>query len=185
MLFDSDFDPIARMADGGGPTKTNPAAAVAAANAFVLRQESVTRMNRLGTRCDGHLDDAVAAQVALARRRRSHPIALRRTRQREGRRHPRPSRRRWCAIPMRRAVRATRQAISPRLAIRILVKHRLISRSRPPWSSGFAMSRHCGTTPETATTRRESGATASAAATRCNDQAASTARRAIGCARAR
>ena len=86
----------------------------------IFRKEAVARMDRLRAGRLRRGDDPVAAQIAFGRpaRRRYAPP-------RRPSRHAAPARRRRnrrprCAMPSRRAVRMTRQAISPRLAIRIL-----------------------------------------------------------------
>ena len=126
----------------GGPMKTRPASAQASAKSSFSRQEAVARMDRLRAGGLRRLEDRVDAQVAVARRRAA-PIctasSARRTCARmrvgvgvdgDGARCPCAAR---CAM--------TRQAISPRLAIRILVNMRALHPEHAEASS--ARSAHC------------------------------------------
>ena len=62
--------PIAAIASAGGPIHTSPASRTARGEPFALGEKSVAGMNRLGAGQLRRFDDPVAAQIALARRRR-------------------------------------------------------------------------------------------------------------------
>ena len=103
----------------------------------VLGQEAVAGMDRLGAGLLRGVEDPVGdagSDSRAARRADQHRLVGERAHGGR-RRRPRNTPRR-CAMPRRRAVRMTRQAISPRLAIRILLN---IARSRPR----VRLRRHC------------------------------------------
>ena len=85
-----------------------------------LREEAVARMHRLGAGRPDRLEDAVDDDVGLADRRPGRCAPPRRPCARAAPRRRRRNRPRPCVMPIRRAVLMTRQAISPRFAIRIL-----------------------------------------------------------------
>ena len=70
--------PMARIAAGGGPMKTMPAAVAGFGEIRVLGQEAVAGMDRLRAARARRIDDARDRQIALARRRRPDQDAPRR-----------------------------------------------------------------------------------------------------------
>ena len=111
---------MASIAAGGGPMNTMPGVGAPAGERFVLGQETVAGMDRLCAGQFGDLEHLVAAQVGLFRRGGDRCSTPRRTPRHAS--HWRSASENTATVwmPMRRAVRATRQAISPRLAMRIL-----------------------------------------------------------------
>ena len=101
--------------------KTMPALLAGFGELRVLGQEAVARMDRLRPGLLGGVEDALADEIDLARGGRADAARPRRPGAHGAHwRRPRNTRRRW-RRPMRRGVLMTRQAISPRLAIRIFL----------------------------------------------------------------
>jgi hypothetical protein len=93
----------------------------AACEGLVLGQKAVARVNGLGAGRFGRLDDLVGQQVALAAGRRADADGLVGQLRHVTRERVRLGVHGHGGCPGLRAVAMTRQAISPRLAIRILV----------------------------------------------------------------
>ena len=112
--FARSFNPMARMADGGGPTKTTPDAGFG--ELTFLRQKAVTGVDRLGAAraCGFKNRRDVQIKTRAGSQDRCAPSGRRVQRARHGHRRPVD---RNVVMPMRLAVRMMRQAISPRLAI--------------------------------------------------------------------
>jgi hypothetical protein len=72
----SDFEPMARIAEAGGPMKVMPLAAQASAEIGVFGQEAVAGMHGLGAGAFGGIDDSVGDQIGLARRGRAEQHGL-------------------------------------------------------------------------------------------------------------
>ena len=70
------LSPMAAIAEGLGPMKTRPASTQSAAKDFALGQESVAGMDRVCPAAPGDVDDLVAAQIGLARRRGPEQIGF-------------------------------------------------------------------------------------------------------------
>ena len=85
------------MTSAGGPTNMMPACSHAAANAGILGQEAVARVDRVGARRLRRADDGGNRQVALARRRRADAIARPPPRRARAWRRPRSTRPRFDA----------------------------------------------------------------------------------------
>ena len=99
--------------------KMSPASVQASAKSAFSRQKAIAGMDRVGAACGGPLRRSVDVEIALRGRRRAEPHGFIGRAAHAARRGRHRSRRRRCGCPCARAVRMTRQAISPRLAIRI------------------------------------------------------------------
>ena len=120
--FAAALAPIAAIAAGGGPMKTTPARCAGGGERLVLGQEAVAGMDRLRAGSAARRRGSRRREVALARRAAADAARLVASATCSASR----SASEYTAtvrMPSRRAVRATRQAISPRLAIRILREH--------------------------------------------------------------
>ncbi len=111
------LSPMASIAAAGGPTKIRPASATAVANARVLGQEAVARVDRLRAAGARRGDDLVDHEVRLGRQVAADRHVLVAGRDDAAGRGRRRSRRRRWRCPSAVRVRAMRTAISPRLAI--------------------------------------------------------------------
>ena len=60
---------MARIAAGGGPTKTMPAPCAGFGEAGILGKKAIAGMDRLRAGMPGRLEDAVGAEIAFARGR--------------------------------------------------------------------------------------------------------------------
>ena len=60
--------PIVSMAAGVGPMKVRPGVLNRRRERFVLGQEPVARVDRVGARCFRRVEQAIDAQIAVARR---------------------------------------------------------------------------------------------------------------------
>jgi hypothetical protein len=72
--FDALFEPIARIADAGGPTKISIDAGLGESG--VLRKEPVARMHGIGADANGHAQDLRDIKITFRRRRSPQVVRL-------------------------------------------------------------------------------------------------------------
>ena len=70
------FSPIARIAAGGGPTKTMPACFAGLGEVGILGQEAIARMNAFGAGLAGGRDHALDRKIAFTRLGAADAIGL-------------------------------------------------------------------------------------------------------------